>query len=220
MRLEFKYCTDYDQKELIDVLKLSVFNSNEAIAIEKLNTYKEIKNRHMYTLIVNSELIGCVGVEVGKTINIQNIAVVNAFQKRGYGKILVNFVKKKYIHKDIELETDFDAVEFYKKIGFVCSASEKENRFECKYVKSDHSIDKYLDYHGLVEIYPTDWDSKQIVLKYIADSFEKDIQYSEKEVNDIIKKTITFSDYAIIRRDLFDSQLIDRTPNGQFYWLR
>lgn len=58
---------------------------------------------------------------------------------------------------------------------------------------------------------------KIVILRTIAEQFEKDRKYSEKEVNDILKSI--YGDFATIRRYLIEYGFLDRTRNGSEYWL-
>ena len=59
---------------------------------------------------------------------------------------------------------------------------------------------------------------KLLVLKYLASKFEIGIEYTEGQVNAIIDDWHTFGDYFILRRELIDSDLLKRLPNGSKYW--
>ena len=59
---------------------------------------------------------------------------------------------------------------------------------------------------------------KLAVLEYLAEKFDKDKDYTEKEVNHIIESWHTFGDYFLLRRGLVDYKLLCRTPDGSRYW--
>lgn len=59
---------------------------------------------------------------------------------------------------------------------------------------------------------------KIVILRKIAEQFEKDRKYSEKEINAILK-TI-FEDYATIRRYLIEYGFMERTNDCKEYWLK
>lgn len=48
--------------------------------------------------------------------------------------------------------------------------------------------------------------------------FEAGRQYTENEVNAIIKQNIAFSDIELIRREMFQLKLIGRLRDGSAYW--
>ena len=43
-------------------------------------------------------------------------------------------------------------------------------------------------------------------------------KYTEKEVNEIIRQNILFSDVELIRRELYQYKLIGRLRDGSEYW--
>ena len=43
-------------------------------------------------------------------------------------------------------------------------------------------------------------------------------EYTEKEVNAIIKQNISFSDIELVRREMFQLKLIGRLRDGSAYW--
>lgn len=67
--------------------------------------------------------------------------------------------------------------------------------------------------------YPSKRPMRMIALGKIAECFETDRQYSEKEVNEIIKGKIAFSDVELIRRELFQFKILGRLRDGSRYWL-
>ena len=79
-------------------------------------------------------------------------------------------------------------------------------------------MDKFLDTEGRIKQLPTKGMIKQEVLTYLATKFDFDIDYTEKDVNEIIKKWHTFDDYFLLRRELIDYQFIFRKLDGSKYW--
>ena len=75
-----------------------------------------------------------------------------------------------------------------------------------------------LDRNGRVERWPAKRKTQQILLRYLADRFEPDRRYSEREVNALLNEWHTFDDPATLRRDMYDERLIDRTRDGTQYW--
>ena len=58
-----------------------------------------------------------------------------------------------------------------------------------------------------------------LALAEIAKCFENNRIYSEKQVNEIISKAIGFEDIEMIRRELYESKMINRKRDGSEYWL-
>ncbi len=67
------------------------------------------------------------------------------------------------------------------------------------------------------KIIPAKEKKKYIILCMIIHFFKKDVEYSEKEINAILKPM--FDDYVMMRRYLVDYDFINRTTDGKAYWL-
>ena len=76
----------------------------------------------------------------------------------------------------------------------------------------------YYDSQGRLSQYPTKRPMRMIALTKIADCFEFERNYTEKEVNEIIKQNISFSDIELVRREMFQLKLIGRLRDGSAYW--
>lgn len=70
-----------------------------------------------------------------------------------------------------------------------------------------------------LEQIPAKEKKKLIIISHIAKQFDNGRDYSEKEINAILKE-IYPHDYTILRRYLVDYHFLDREPNGSRYWLR
>lgn len=81
----------------------------------------------------------------------------------------------------------------------------------------------YLDEQGRLKEWPSRRNKgqfQQLALEYLASKFERGTYYSEKEVNALLNEHHTFGDPALLRRELFERQLIDRVRDGSAYWRR
>lgn len=76
----------------------------------------------------------------------------------------------------------------------------------------------YYDSEGKLIQYPTKKPLRMIALVRIAECFENGKKYSEKEVNEIIKSKIAFSDIELIRREMFQYKMLGRLRDGSEYW--
>lgn len=81
------------------------------------------------------------------------------------------------------------------------------------------NISVFLDKDGKIKRIPVPNRTKIPLLRYLAEKFKKDRDYSEKEVNKIITDWHTFGDYFILRRLLVDYEFLDREPDGSRYWV-
>ncbi len=78
-------------------------------------------------------------------------------------------------------------------------------------------ISQFLDEEGRIVRWPKKTYDKINVLKYLQGKFESDKKYSEIEVNAVLKTWHTFNDHALLRRELFDKFLLERTPDCKEY---
>lgn len=74
-------------------------------------------------------------------------------------------------------------------------------------------IDAFFEYGKLKSI-PSQRKKERIVLEVIADAFEYDRTYTEREVNIIIADF--FDDFCTIRRNMISENLLDRDAGK--YW--
>lgn len=85
---------------------------------------------------------------------------------------------------------------------------------------STNVLENYLDDDGRI----TRWPGKkhvadqEVILAYLADKFEVGRNYTEREVNAILKQYHTFADWALLRRELFERGYLNRLADGTQYW--
>ena len=79
---------------------------------------------------------------------------------------------------------------------------------------------RFLDEQGRLQQWPSKRHDKLLVLAYLATKFRHEVVYSEVEVNELLKKWHTFSDWPLLRRELFDSGFLSREPDGSNYQLK
>jgi len=78
----------------------------------------------------------------------------------------------------------------------------------------------FLDAEGRVTRWPGSKNRslKAEVIEYIANKFEVNRDYTEREVNAILYQWHTFSDHEVIRREMYEMGYMDRVRNGSRYW--
>jgi hypothetical protein len=74
----------------------------------------------------------------------------------------------------------------------------------------------FLNADGSLRQIPTPGARLQIVLHYLVAAFEPGVQYTEKEVNTVLRRF--HSDHATLRRALVDAGLLARKSDGSMYW--
>ncbi|HLY25134.1 MAG TPA: metalloregulator ArsR/SmtB family transcription factor [Aggregatilineales bacterium] len=74
-------------------------------------------------------------------------------------------------------------------------------------------LETFFDGERLTQI-PASEKKLLVVVKWLADRFEYDVQYTEKQVNEIL--TRHHEDYALLRRELVDCHYLNREKG--IYW--
>ena len=77
---------------------------------------------------------------------------------------------------------------------------------------------QFLNGEGKITQLPARGKAKRAVLEYLAAKFELSRDYTEQEVNELCGQWHTFGDYFLLRRELIDNALMDRTRDGRKYW--
>lgn len=79
-------------------------------------------------------------------------------------------------------------------------------------------IKSYYDDENKLTQYPSKRPMRIIALINIADKIDASSEYTEKQINEIIKSSIAFGDIELIRRELFQYKFIGRLKDGSKYW--
>lgn len=79
-------------------------------------------------------------------------------------------------------------------------------------------IKRFLNADGKIIQLPSKNRFRVATLSYLAEKFQKNRNYTEKEVNEICDQWHSFGDYFMLRRELVDNGLLCREPNGSCYW--
>jgi hypothetical protein len=83
-----------------------------------------------------------------------------------------------------------------------------------------NKFDRLLDNYGRIIRWPKKQAEQMQVLKYLRTKFQSGKQYTESEINIILNEWHTFGDYAMLRRMMYDTYLLERTPDCRVYWFK
>lgn len=85
--------------------------------------------------------------------------------------------------------------------------------------KYNKKMEHYYDTEGLLTQYPSKIPMRIIALAKIAEKIEPENIYTEKQINDIIKSSISFGDIELVRREMFQFKMLNRLRDGSQYWI-
>jgi len=75
----------------------------------------------------------------------------------------------------------------------------------------------FLNESGKLTAFPAKRKMKIYALCYLAQKFEQNKDYTERDVNDLLLDWHTFADPATLRRELYDYGFLDRSKDGKVY---
>ncbi|WP_251038274.1 DUF2087 domain-containing protein [Paenibacillus albidus] len=100
------------------------------------------------------------------------------------------------------------------------SASIVDERFAITEEENDEILKAYFKQgpDGPLSEFPKKQKRKAAILRQLIKRFEPGREYSEKEVNELLK--MAFADYITLRRYLIDYGLLEREESGSHYWVK
>lgn len=75
----------------------------------------------------------------------------------------------------------------------------------------------FLDSRGRLTALPAKHRKLMTAVWYLAGKIEAGRTYTEPEINDLLDGWAVFRDPATLRRELFNTHLLDRAPDGSRY---
>ncbi len=78
-------------------------------------------------------------------------------------------------------------------------------------------VARFMNKDGKVTTWPKKQSDKELVVEFLANKFEYKQSYHEHEVNEILKVWHTFSDWPLLRRELFERGYLGRNISGTDY---
>ena len=71
---------------------------------------------------------------------------------------------------------------------------------------------------GQIIRWPKKPSDKERVIQFLAENFQSDKTYSEKEINTVINAHHLFEDTTLLRRELISRKKLARLDDGSQYW--
>lgn len=85
-------------------------------------------------------------------------------------------------------------------------------------MEQEIKIVQFLDSSGRIKQLPQKQKARCALLEYLAEKFEPNHTYAEREINMICDQWHTFGDCFLLRRELVDHGLLCRERDGSRYW--
>ena len=166
--------------------------------------------------LASADRLRIVGVLVRGKATQSDIAEQLHLPTRDVFNHLAFLVEVGVIHEiDGSYELDEKTIESYARV----QSEGKRPAFEPKTEKAEDArkvLKNFLKADGTLKQIPPQGNKLLIVLNFIVDAFAYDTDYTEKEVNTILRRF--HLDTAALRRYLVDNGLMARESNGTRYW--
>ena len=81
----------------------------------------------------------------------------------------------------------------------------------------EYILRNFMDANGKLTAFPAKRKMKIYCLIYLAEKFEEEKDYTERQVNDLLLSWHTFADPATLRRELYEYHFLDRSRDGKIY---
>ena len=81
----------------------------------------------------------------------------------------------------------------------------------------EYILRNFMDADGKLTAFPAKRKMKLYCLIYLAEKFEEEKDYTERQVNDLLLSWHTFADPATLRRELYEYHFLDRSRDGKIY---
>ncbi|WP_404406588.1 DUF2087 domain-containing protein [Jeotgalibacillus malaysiensis] len=93
-----------------------------------------------------------------------------------------------------------------------------DERYAITAEEQEKVLKTYFKEDGTLSQFPSKEKKKIVVLQYLSKKFNTGQQYTEREVNEVIKKV--YADFVTIRRYFIEYGFMDRNQDGSAYWIK
>ncbi|MDZ5713762.1 DUF2087 domain-containing protein [Jeotgalibacillus haloalkalitolerans] len=93
-----------------------------------------------------------------------------------------------------------------------------DERYAITTEEQEKVLKTYFKEDGTLSQFPSKEKKKIVVLQYLLKRFNAGQQYTEREVNEVIKQV--YADFVTIRRYFIEYGFMDRNQDGSAYWIK
>ena len=107
-----------------------------------------------------------------------------------------------------------------KLVDFHPTATNIDERYAITLAEKEDILSRYFGADGrlLIKGFPAKEKRKIIIMQKIINDFVTGMQYTENEVNNILKQY--YDDYVSVRRCMIEYGFLDRNEDGTLYWVK
>ena len=193
------------------------FYLNMGRAYTGLSAGQDELARLFYQGYPDKEIAAITGSNSVSTIRNQRFVIREKYKQ---AKILVALTELLEEQMENQKKDRKITVDDEKLVDFHPAANAIDARFAITQAEKDEVLARYFGSDGrtLIKRFPAKEKRKIIIMQKIMNDFSTGVDYSEKEVNEVIRRY--FDDFESVRRALIQYGFMDRTKDGTRYWVK
>ena len=160
----------------------------------------------------DKEIVALTGANSPSTVRNQRFAIREKYKQ---AKVLVALVE---LMEELAARQKKSAKQDESKlINFHPAATNIDERYAITQAERDEVLNRYFGIDGnlLIKGFPAKEKRKIIIMQKLISNFESNKQYTEKEVNDVLKRY--YDDFVSVRRYMIQYGFLDRDEDGTLY---
>jgi len=168
----------------------------------------------------DKEIVALTGANSPSTIRNQRFAIREKYKQAKILVALVELMEEESTRRKKNSKPTDNKHDAHKLVDFHPTATSIDERFAITQAEKEDVLKRYFgpDNRLLIKGFPTKEKRKIIIMQKLIYDFEAGKQYSEKEVNILLKKY--YEDYVTVRRYMIQYGFLDRSGDGKLYWVK
>ena len=168
----------------------------------------------------DKEIVALTGANSPSTIRNQRFAIREKYKQAKILVALVELMEKESAQSKKSSKEKGNKDDGHKLVDFHPAATSIDERYAITQAEKDDVLKRYFSPDNQLKIkgFPAKEKRKIIIMQKIIYDFEAGRQYSEKEVNDLLKQY--YDDFVSVRRCMIQYGFLDRSESGKRYWVK
>ena len=160
----------------------------------------------------DKEIVAITGANSASTVRNQRFAIREKYKQAKVLVAITELMEEKMEQLKKDRKADF--------VDFHPAATSIDERFAITQAEKDEVLARYFDADNklLIKGFPAREKRKIIIMQKLMENFRQGRHYSEKEVNEILKRF--YDDFVSVRRGLIQYGFLDRVGDGADYWVK
>jgi len=173
--------------------------------------------KHFYNGYSDKEIVALTSANSASTIRNQRFSIREKYKQAKILVVLVELLEERLERIKQGGRTELSDE---KLVDFHPTATSVDERYAISQAEKQAVINRYFEADNklLIKQFPAKEKKKIIIMQKLMDDFETNKQYTEKEVNNILKRY--YDDFASVRRCLIQYGFMDRSGDGARYWVK